>query len=127
MASRVVTIIAATATASVTPLPRVLHYYRYCYYNYNYNNNYYYYCYYYYDYDYDYYYYYYDYDYRCPRWYTYAKCCRNSYLLSMRSLPPSRESYASLAGTEMVSCRDLQGRKMADVLGGVEQAFISAW
>eukprot|EP00903_Cladosiphon_okamuranus_P011980 g11251.t1 len=37
-----------------------------------------------------------------------------------------RESYLSLAGTEVVSCRDLQGRKMSDVLGALEEAFSSA-
>ncbi|CAM9982604.1 unnamed protein product [Ectocarpus sp. 12 AP-2014] len=37
-----------------------------------------------------------------------------------------RESYLSMAGTEAVSCRDLQGRKMADILGALEEAFSSA-
>lgn len=31
-----------------------------------------------------------------------------------------------MAGTEVVSCRDLQGRKMSDVLGALEGAFSSA-
>lgn len=31
-----------------------------------------------------------------------------------------------MAGTVVVSCRDLQGRKMADVLGALEEAFFSA-
>lgn len=37
-----------------------------------------------------------------------------------------RESYLSMASTEVVSCRDLQGRKMSDVLGTLEEAFSSA-
>ncbi|CAM9343475.1 unnamed protein product [Scytosiphon promiscuus] len=37
-----------------------------------------------------------------------------------------RESYSSMAGTEVVMCRDLQGRKMGDVLGALEEAFRSA-
>lgn len=31
-----------------------------------------------------------------------------------------------MASTEVVSCRDLQGRKMSDVLGTLEEAFSSA-
>lgn len=37
-----------------------------------------------------------------------------------------RESYLSMASTEVVSCRDLQGRKMSDVLGTLEEVFTSA-
>lgn len=37
-----------------------------------------------------------------------------------------RESHLSMAGTVVVSCRELQGRKMADVLGALEEAFCSA-
>ncbi|CAN0052471.1 unnamed protein product, partial [Laminaria digitata] len=46
--------------------------------------------------------------------------------LALAAARKFRESYASLAGTEVVSCRDLQGRKMSDVLGAVERAFVSA-